>query len=370
MLQLIYLFTAGSLFLLTFLLISNPQKANKKANFWFACFVFCVACVFVDDCFVILNLREKYPSAEELTNLPIFLLAPTLFFSVLYFTNPQKRFKKIDYLQFLPFVLYLLLPFVLIGIFGWQNIEKNIAANNDWIGAILVTLLFSQIITYTAFSLFKIRQHQKNILIFASSTNVIDLAWLQYFLYGVAFLVLLWMAEINFDFLKDWAYLGYFAGVYYLAYFALHQKEIFPFSEKETKDIMEVIEETKAIDEKKINLFPNFDLINEKDRLIALVESSKPYLDNELSLPKLAQHFQVSTHELSFLLNEGFGENFYEFINRYRVEASKKLLTDAKFQHLNMVGIAFEAGFNSKTAFNTAFKKTTGQTPSEFRKSS
>lgn len=367
--QLIHIFTSGSLFLLTFLLLSKPQKVNQKANFWFTWFVFSVACTFLDDCFVILKLLKQYPYIEDITNIPLFLLAPSLFLGVVYFTNPQKKFRKIDYFHFLPFVLFLLFPVLLLGILALQNrnIETYLQANNDWIGAILVTSLFSQLLVYVAASLAKIHQHQKNVRLFASSVEQIDLSWLQYFLYGVTFMVLIWLGEFLIFPVADYAYLGYFIGVYYLAYFALSQKEIYPFTEKETQDIIEVIVEGKATEEKKQLLFPNFDLLGEKSRLNELMRTSKPYLDNELSLPKLAQMLNISTHELSFLLNGGFEENFYEFVNRYRVEESKHLLKNPKFQHLNMVGIAFEAGFNSKTAFNTTFKKMTGQTPSEFR---
>jgi AraC-like DNA-binding protein len=370
MLNLIYLFTTGSLFLLAFLLISQLNKVNQKANFWFALFVFLVACVFLDDCFMILNMLEQYPHLQEFTNLPLFLLAPTLFLSVIYFTNPQKKFIKIDYLHFLPFVL-LLVYYLIVFLFitGIQESRETLQTHLYLISFVILTLLFTQIIAYTVLSLIKIYKHQSNIKFFASATGAIDLAWLQYFLYGIVFLVLLWLGELIFELSKYWAYLGYFTGVYYLAYFALNQKEIYPFSKEDTQDIIEVIEEIEATEEQKTPLFPNLDIENEKIRLNELMKNEKPYLDNELGLPKLAQLCQLSTHELSYLLNEGFEENFYEFVNRYRVEGSKKLLADTKFQHLNMVGIAFESGFNSKTAFNTAFKKLTGQTPSEFRKS-
>jgi AraC-like DNA-binding protein len=253
-----------------------------------------------------------------------------------------------------------------------QNItlDKEMQVRAAWADFILVLLLFTQIISYLTLSLLKIHQHQRNIKLFASATDAIDLAWLQYFLCGIAFLVLVWMGEIFIPTIAEFTVLAYFAGVYYLAYFALNQKEIFPFTALETQDIIEVFEEIKTTEGKKQVLFPNFDLENEKKRLNELMHTIKPYLDNELSLPKLAQMLRVSTHELSFLLNEGFEENFYEFVNRFRVEESKKLLKGDKFQHLNMVGIAFEAGFNSKTTFNTTFKKITGQTPTEFRKAS
>lgn len=93
-------------------------------------------------------------------------------------------------------------------------------------------------------------------------------------------------------------------------------------------------------------------------------------MDNELSLPLLAQKTGISAHELSYLINEVYRENFYAFVNKYRVQEAKKILLSHKLGQLNMLGIAYQAGFNSKTTFNTAFKKWTGQTPTEFLQSS
>ena len=67
-------------------------------------------------------------------------------------------------------------------------------------------------------------------------------------------------------------------------------------------------------------------------------------------------------------MNEGFGENFYKFINRFRIEESQRLLLNPAFNHFNILGIAFEAGFNSKATFNKTFKENIGISPSEFVK--
>jgi AraC-like DNA-binding protein len=71
---------------------------------------------------------------------------------------------------------------------------------------------------------------------------------------------------------------------------------------------------------------------------------------------------------MSYLINSGFGENFFQFINKYRVERAKELLNIDKLSKYSILGIAFESGFNSKTTFNTTFKKFTNQTPSEYLK--
>ncbi|WP_353485333.1 helix-turn-helix domain-containing protein, partial [Haliscomenobacter sp.] len=106
----------------------------------------------------------------------------------------------------------------------------------------------------------------------------------------------------------------------------------------------------------------------QKEQLRLLLEEQKPYLDPELSLPKLAEMMACSTHELSHLINQGFERNFYQLINGYRVEESKRLLVNEQLLHLNILAIGFEAGFNSKTTFNTTFKNQTGMSPLEYRK--
>ena len=73
-------------------------------------------------------------------------------------------------------------------------------------------------------------------------------------------------------------------------------------------------------------------------------------------------------HQLSYIINNGFDENFYQFINRFRIEEAKKLILNPNMNHLSLLGIGFEVGFNSKSVFNTTFKKNTGKTPSEFKK--
>jgi AraC-like DNA-binding protein len=77
----------------------------------------------------------------------------------------------------------------------------------------------------------------------------------------------------------------------------------------------------------------------------------------------------LTPHQLSYLINIGFNENFFLFVNKYRVERVKELLINKENDHLSILGIAFESGFSSKTAFNTTFKKFTQQTPSEYKKS-
>ena len=94
----------------------------------------------------------------------------------------------------------------------------------------------------------------------------------------------------------------------------------------------------------------------------------KLYLDPLLNLEKLARQLNISDKQLSQLINESAGINFNDFINRYRIEEAQMLIKKNNEQQPNILTIAYEVGFNSKSTFNTAFKKFTNSTPSEYRR--
>ena len=105
------------------------------------------------------------------------------------------------------------------------------------------------------------------------------------------------------------------------------------------------------------------------DRLHGFIDQQSPYLNPSLSLRLLAEQIEIHPNQLSWLLNEKVGKNFNEFVNQLRVEYFKKLVVDPANSHISLIGLAYESGFNSKTVFNTVFKKTTGMTPKEYQKS-
>lgn len=103
-------------------------------------------------------------------------------------------------------------------------------------------------------------------------------------------------------------------------------------------------------------------------RLRQLMEIDKLYLDSQLCLRQLAEALNINTNYLSQVINERHGKNFFEFINQYRVGELKAKLEDPKNRQFTLLSLAFDCGFNSKTTFNTAFKRITGFTPSQYLK--
>ena len=97
------------------------------------------------------------------------------------------------------------------------------------------------------------------------------------------------------------------------------------------------------------------------------MEVEKLYLETELTLQELADRVGAPAYQISQAINEGLNKNFYDLINAYRVDEAKQLLLNPTNSNFTILSVAFEAGFNSKTTFNTVFKKFTGLTPSDFR---
>lgn len=103
-------------------------------------------------------------------------------------------------------------------------------------------------------------------------------------------------------------------------------------------------------------------------RLTYLMEVEKVYRDETISLQSLSEKLSISPHHLSRILNENVNKNFSAFVNTYRIEEVKKRLNDPGHSKQKILAIAVEVGFNTKVAFNSAFKKYTGMTPSQYRR--
>ena len=98
------------------------------------------------------------------------------------------------------------------------------------------------------------------------------------------------------------------------------------------------------------------------------MENEKPYLNPELTLDQLARQLSMKSRTLSNVINEQLGQSFYDLINRHRIEEASRLLTNPKDKKITILEVLYEVGFNSKSSFNTLFKKYTGLTPSDFKK--
>ena len=364
----LYTLTAGSVFLLAFLSIANPKGANDTANKWMGIFLFSFGSALLERALFSSPSGRPSEAFTVLAELSRFAIAPALYLSVLNFTSPGRTFKKIEYLHFLPFLLFAL------GTLATYFLSPRVSpilppALGRVVGMAVFLSVKIQIVIYWWLSQSRLIRHQRNIRIFASATATIDLHWLQYFLWALVFIIFLWFNELFFGIaiIKDLAPFGYLVAVYFIGYFSLRQQEVFRFEKHEVDAIREILEEDPVYAAKTPRLSDEA-MATLKGKMISIMEDDKAFLDQDLDLPQLARRMHISSHDLSYLLNAGVGESFFQLVNRYRVEEAKRLLLSSKHRHLNVLGIAYEAGFSSKTTFNTTFKKFTGQSPTQFQR--
>ncbi|KFF22933.1 helix-turn-helix domain-containing protein [Chryseobacterium sp. JM1] len=349
----------GGLTLLSFTVLINPMRVNRKANLFFGLFLLLWSSYWILNVLQFCGLPPGPLLTSSVYSIQIFTPV-LLFFSVVFFINPNYRFKTRDLVCLIVPAIYWILLF---------NSDKHPVIYN---AVLLIDVAHN--LPYIALIYFKIRRHQKRIETISSNTENMDLQWLikLSFLLFVTIII-----TVGYELFNAFVYkmhqhlvmdLLFLFIVYSTLYYVLRQKEIYPVNKKQRDELLSIELESEEEETERKKLIPDHELGSLKLRLNALMETEKPHLDGDLNLLKLSDLLQINAHQLSYLLNNGFHENFFYFVNKYRIEHAKKMLTDDSYKKLSMVGIAFESGFNSKTAFNTIFKKMTDMTPSEFKK--
>ncbi len=105
-----------------------------------------------------------------------------------------------------------------------------------------------------------------------------------------------------------------------------------------------------------------------KNQLETYLENEKPYLNETLCRASLSGALGITPNNLSQVLSQSLNTNFYDLLNRYRVEEVKKRLVDPRYENYKIIAIAYDCGFSSKAVFNKVFKKITNTNPSDYKK--
>ena len=282
-------------------------------------------------------------------------------------------------LHFLPFLLFNL--YIFIASF-FPGVSEGIRLDHVE-HAYRTPFLFNLFLTLTVLSgpvyfILSIRLFKKldiNIFNNFSSDKNVNLSWLRKLVYtfGIIWTMLMIIATVHhifhlfsLAFCTDGLSLSLSVFIILIGYFGLKQKEIF------SQEVIEEKTEYVTADTKKEKysgiVMSNVELEECSEKIRHFVETEKAYLNPDLSLPQLAEALDVPSHHLSRVINDRFGVNFFNFVNKYRVEEVKAKINDPKFQNLSILGIAYDSGFNSKSAFNRVFKTMEGMTPSEYKK--
>lgn len=308
----------------------------------------------------------------------LLLHGPFLFLYISSLADINFKMNQTKLIHFAPFVLFNL--FLLIAS-QYPEISEGIRLNHThgmhkpvWVfNLFLISVVLSGPF-YFILSILSLKRLDVNIFNNFSTLENVNLSWLRKLIYTFGFIwtALMIFATIHHVFnMFSWIFcthgltLSLSVFIIIIGYLGLKQKEIFVnFPDSGSEFVTE--ERAKysgvAADEEETKHYVS--------NLRQYMDAEKPYLDPEISLPELSKRLGVSSHFLSRVINEQLGVNFFDFVNRYRVEEVKLRITDPKFNYLSILGIAFESGFNTKSTFNRVFKKITGLTPKEFREQS
>ncbi|WP_299536975.1 AraC family transcriptional regulator [Ulvibacterium sp.] len=312
-------------------------------------------------------------------------IGPLIYFYVKSVTTSNFKFGKKDGLHFVPVAIYALYRiFIFVYDAGQSGFDEkqNGILMEKWamgaVGSFAEAFNAIQQILYLAFSLQLYFAYRKKIRDYFSNIYKLELNWIRNFLYIYSFLFLygilqqfIILSVVELSWIQKWWYQFFSAlAVIYIGikgYFTdttslegLDFQFLGRLHKKETS-----IKESMAYSK----LQP-VELENLKERLSSFMKAQRPYLNPDLNLKEMAQDLQMSRGQLSEVINIGFGKNFNDFINTYRINSVKNMLKEGKHEKLSLLGIAFECGFNSKATFNRVFKKFTNHSPTEFLKNS
>jgi len=146
---------------------------------------------------------------------------------------------------------------------------------------------------------------------------------------------------------------------------ALNNSELFKGVDSEMVMINKVVNpKINTVESEKMTL-----INSQIESLRNYVSEHELYLNPSLTIQEVSQKVGIPVRELSLLINQNINQHFFDFINEFRIEKAMKFLKDNSKNKLTVLEILYEVGFNSKSSFNTAFKKHTNMTPTEFRKS-
>ncbi|MFW8591967.1 helix-turn-helix domain-containing protein [Glaciecola sp. 2405UD65-10] len=352
------------------------KKGNKLSNYLLACFLLAQAAIPMDN---LINFGEAFrgfaldisPNLFYTFGLAFWVEVPLLLLYIKSLVNKNYKLKKTDALYFIPFVLY-----ATYFSFDWLALESASKLDALQNGDIATTPLLDRIIYFfrecfrfsiSVLCYLELQKYQKNIKNEFAELESVDLTWLKVLVIG--FLVV----HINAIFVSIGIIMSYELGIVVdhellgltsnYAVLLLITSLIF-FSAGNSR-IFQGIDKELATNECKL---PDSFEPEKINKIETYLVQNKPYLSHLLTLDNLASQLGIGARSLSSIINKHFGKNFFEFINYYRIEESKRLLILEENKSVTMLEIMDKAGFNSKATFNTFFKKLVGKTPTQFRK--
>ncbi|WBV59519.1 helix-turn-helix domain-containing protein [Chryseobacterium camelliae] len=362
-----YIFYLAGIFIAFFcsLLIVGKRK-KVTADYILALWFFIIGIHLALFLFIFSGEYERFTYVLGV-EVPVPLIhGPMLYLYVLNLIR-QNKSKYYGYLHFIPVMI---IYFTLFDFFRLPSEDKISVYRNNGCGYkdlrkyVSILILVSGVV-YTLLSFLLVREYKKKISEQFSNTEKINLNWTYYLIVSIA---LIWVAV----FLKNDLIIFTLVVIFIVlaAYFGINKvgilnpadiQEIHKKEEKVNVEVVPAKYQKTSISEKSLQLI--YQKLNER------MESEKIFKDPELNLNQVAEMLNVHPNTLSQTINSIENKNFYDYINRKRIEEFKRIAVLPENQKFTILSLAFESGFNSKTSFNRNFRKYMNCSPREFLKS-
>ena len=343
------------------IILNLKRKSDNRSVILISSFVL-IHSIFIFHIFLFLTrLQFRYPHTLFMSIIFSFLYGPLIYF---YFKRIvlQHIFKWVDLLHLIPTAIIILavVPLYLLSaeeklMIMLQNgeIDKQVYVNYTFIVKLLSLAIYEFLLLRIYF------KHIKG----NTKINFMNIRWqksiiwlgagyvLSYAIYGLIIVDVI--PRIEFLYHLQIFFMAIM--VLYIGFMAYLRPNIFK------SDYFE----THLYKYKKSGLTPSFSH-ELKEHLLYLMNEEKIYRKNDINLEELSERLGTTRHNASQVINEHFNLNFFELINKFRIEEAKEILKNDTEKRLNIIDVAYEVGFNNKVTFNKSFKKILAQTPTQY----
>lgn len=371
------------------LLITLPriQQYNTSANNWLLLLIgFSSAILLIRVLSNVPSIADVFPKLKIVPDLIFFIYAPLFYF---YIERLLFHLGRVLYvrLHFIPAIVQLLI-YMVYFFMSEREFSEKIALESSDLNVIRFALSCAAVFTniyYWQLSRRAIYNYRVNFeyshsfeqnLQFLNSVVFIQaiciFSWAGVSAYSLLSKIYGWHLSYFYEFGFETVWAVFSMITFFLGYFAIQEPDVFKaVPEMATDNLLNgnLLDQmagqlqSQAVGRQKEEVA---DIEAEVKRVSKYMSESKPFTNPKLTLLELARLLDMPPYLLSKVINSGFEKNFFDFINYYRIEEFKSRINDPQFQHYTLLSIAFDVGFNSKTAFNRSFKKITNQTPSAF----
>ncbi len=295
-----------------------------------------------------------------LFNALIYLFGPLLLVYVRNITGDHLTINTIKHI----------IPSIIVLIASLVATENSRQVIYDISGA----LIYPYIIIYLVIMLFKLRLFTKAARDYVSNPERVELLWFRMLLFSSIILLLgNLLADFSFLLRKTPEWIGFLPFItsnlflFGITFLAIRHPETDPEINETREQIAKDPLPAEFDLRYKKNRLDNSTELQILSNLTDYMKKNESFRNDELRLSDLAEETGFASNTISMVLNIHQQENFYQFVNRYRIEAAKKALSETERSSESILDIAYDSGFRSKSTFNTVFRELTGKTPSQFR---